>query len=275
VNGIKSFVDQLIRRLAKRKQRAPRGFNRDKVMRDAGLSAAAGLLLAILGAAGTDAIGFPARVLYWVPLMMALTGVGWTIAVLFARLAPLRTAPVAFAVVTMTTGIIAAIIVVVWSAPFLAGTAQGAPPLQEVLAPALAIAAAMTALVMLLERPGPQTRAPAYGAVRCRFLVRLSPPHSASQLIAVRSEDHYVRAYTGAGEVMLLMRLQDAVAELDGIEGAQVHRSWWVARDAVEGWRRDGGQRMLVLKGGIMAPVSRPNVRPLEAAGWFDASPLP
>jgi DNA-binding LytR/AlgR family response regulator len=65
------------------------------------------------------------------------------------------------------------------------------------------------------------------------------------------------------------MRLSDAIAELEGLEGAQTHRSWWVARDAVEEARRDGERVTLVLKGGAEAPVSRPNIRPLREAGWL------
>jgi DNA-binding LytR/AlgR family response regulator len=65
------------------------------------------------------------------------------------------------------------------------------------------------------------------------------------------------------------MRLSDAIAELEGLEGAQTHRSWWVAREAVESARRDGDRVTLVLKSGAEAPVSRPNVRPLREAGWF------
>jgi DNA-binding LytR/AlgR family response regulator len=65
------------------------------------------------------------------------------------------------------------------------------------------------------------------------------------------------------------MRLSDAIAELEGLEGAQTHRSWWVAKDAVEDARREGERVTLVVKGGVEAPVSRPNVRPLRQAGWF------
>jgi DNA-binding LytR/AlgR family response regulator len=68
---------------------------------------------------------------------------------------------------------------------------------------------------------------------------------------------------------MILMRLNDAVAELDGIAGAQTHRSWWVARAAVLSATRSGGRVNLTLKNGITAPVSRPNVAPLRADGWF------
>ena len=65
------------------------------------------------------------------------------------------------------------------------------------------------------------------------------------------------------------MRLADAVAELEGLEGAQVHRSWWVARDAVVGVTRGDGRATLTLKGGVTAPVSRRYAPALRKAGWY------
>ena len=82
-------------------------------------------------------------------------------------------------------------------------------------------------------------------------------------------EDHYVRAHTAMGSDLILMRMRDAVSELDGLEGEQVHRSWWVARGAVEDVKRGGRNIRLVLSGGLEAPVSRANVAPLKAGGWF------
>ena len=63
--------------------------------------------------------------------------------------------------------------------------------------------------------------------------------------------------------------LRQLEAELEGLEGAQTHRAWWVARGAVESTRRDGDRLTLILKGGAEAPVSRPNIRPLREAGWY------
>ena len=82
-------------------------------------------------------------------------------------------------------------------------------------------------------------------------------------------EDHYVRAHTMLGSDLVLLRLRDALGELDGIEGAQVHRSWWVARDAVESVERDGRSVRLVLPRGIAAPVARSRIAELTKAGWF------
>ncbi len=66
-----------------------------------------------------------------------------------------------------------------------------------------------------------------------------------------------------------LMRLSDAIAELQGIEGAQVHRSWWVARTAIVEAVRGDGRATLTLKDGAEVPVSRTYARLLRQSGWI------
>ena len=85
----------------------------------------------------------------------------------------------------------------------------------------------------------------------------------------MEAEDHYLRLHTSKGSDLILMRLSDAVTELEGVEGAQTHRSWWVARAAVVDVRRSEGRASLKLKGGQDAPVSRSYARALRQAGWF------
>lgn len=120
------------------------------------------------------------------------------------------------------------------------------------------------------QRPGTVTHAAAGGATKpVRFMERLPGKLKGAVIYAVSSEDHYLRLHTSKGADLILMRLSDAMAELEGLEGAQTHRSWWVARDAVERVKRDGDKVTLVLKGGAEAPVSRPNVRALREAGWL------
>jgi hypothetical protein len=100
------------------------------------------------------------------------------------------------------------------------------------------------------------------------FLARL-PGHFGA-LLALSSEDHYVRAYNDSSSVLILIRLRDAIGELGGaIAGEQVHRSWWVARDAVVGRKSDGRSVRLVLSNGLEVPVSRDRVAALKSAGWF------
>lgn len=95
------------------------------------------------------------------------------------------------------------------------------------------------------------------------------PPELGSDVIALEMEDHYVRVHTALGSELVLMRLRDAMVHVAHIEGRQVHRSWWVARGAVEDVTREGRNVRLVLARKIEAPVSRAQVSELKDAGWI------
>lgn len=95
------------------------------------------------------------------------------------------------------------------------------------------------------------------------------PAEIGTDLIALEMEDHYVRAHTALGSELVLMRMRDAVAEMGGLNGMQVHRSWWVARNAVADVKRAGRNVRLILDNGREAPVSRANVQLLKDAGWI------
>jgi hypothetical protein len=104
-----------------------------------------------------------------------------------------------------------------------------------------------------------------------RILRRL-PPRLGRDLLCLSMEDHYVRLHTVEGSALVLMPLSQALDELGDLDGLQVHRSWWVARDAVESVIEDGRNLRLRLKGGVEAPVSRASVARLRAAGWLKHS---
>jgi DNA-binding LytR/AlgR family response regulator len=101
------------------------------------------------------------------------------------------------------------------------------------------------------------------------FRARLEFRYRQAEILALSAEDHYLRVHTSAGETLILMRLYDAIAELDGIEGSQIHRSWWVAKDAVRDVARGDGKVDLVLKDDLRAPVSRRYQKALKADGWL------
>lgn len=102
-----------------------------------------------------------------------------------------------------------------------------------------------------------------------KFLERLPLKLRGAEVWAVEAEDHYLRLHTSKGQDLILMRLADAVAELEGIEGAQVHRSWWVARDAITEAERGDGRAILTLKDGGKVPVSRTYAKLLRENGWI------
>ena len=95
------------------------------------------------------------------------------------------------------------------------------------------------------------------------------PAELGSDIVALEMEDHYVRVHTARGSALVLMRLRDAMVLVAEVEGMQVHRSWWVARGAVEDVLRDGRNLRLKLPRGIEAPVARANIAVLRDARWI------
>lgn len=134
----------------------------------------------------------------------------------------------------------------------------------------LLVTAAYMILHLVLGRAPRRTHAQApEGRAEPAFLERLPRRLRGAELYAVEAEDHYLRLHTSRGADLIAMRLTDAVDELEGVEGAQVHRSWWVARNAVQHAVRRRGRALLTLKGGLQVPVSRTYAPALRRAHWL------
>ncbi|MEP3225165.1 MAG: LytTR family DNA-binding domain-containing protein [Parasphingorhabdus sp.] len=114
----------------------------------------------------------------------------------------------------------------------------------------------------------PSAPPPPPAAVKFPLRDRL-PSGFADPVIALGVEDHYVRVYSSSHSEMLLLRLSDAIREIEPLEGMQVHRSWWVARNAIEKTKREGRNLRLVLNSGLEVPVSRAYVTKLKQLGWI------
>ena len=121
-----------------------------------------------------------------------------------------------------------------------------------------------------LGRQHPGLRRPRLRAA-AGFLDRL-PPRLGRDLLCLQMEDHYVRAHTSRGSDLILTPLKEAIADLGAAEGLQVHRSWWVARDAVAEPVTRGRNLVLRLTNGLEVPVSRTSVAKLRAAGWLEGA---
>jgi hypothetical protein len=101
-----------------------------------------------------------------------------------------------------------------------------------------------------------------------RLLARLSPGFQAP-IIALQSEDHYVRVHGRKGSELILIRLRDAIVEMAGVPGEQVHRSWWIAREGVIATIRAGRGWSLRLVNGELAPIARESVYRLRRSGFL------
>lgn len=102
-----------------------------------------------------------------------------------------------------------------------------------------------------------------------KVLSRLPVHLQEAELYALSAEDHYVRVHTSKGEEMVLMRLSDAIEETGGVIGAQTHRSWWVARSAIEKISSKGRTAEITLRSEVNVPVSRNALKTLKTMGWL------
>jgi DNA-binding LytR/AlgR family response regulator len=231
----------------------------------------AGAVLALTGAFGSGdaALGF--RLAYWVPVMLLGSGWGHLCSRMIDRWIDMDERPWP-AIAALTAAITGPVSLLVW---FVTGVMfQGAvPPLRALpllIGPVLTITAVMSALNVFLARGRPvQTHAAPAGSAPARFPDRLPPRLRGAAIRAVQAEDHYLRIHTDRGSDLILMRLSDALEELEGLEGSRTHRSWWVAREAVRDIARGDGRATLTLEGGLVAPVSRRYAPALRAAGWY------
>lgn len=226
----------------------------------------AGAFLAAIGAMGTGGAPLVPRVLYWMALCALGAVAGTLVAHAISRFLPGLDAPWlrGLLIVAALTPLFA---LVVW-------LTNGRHPLSlavigTYLGVTLIMTSGMTTLMMLASRRPIETHAAPPEAAPPRFLERLPPRLRGGEIYAVEAEDHYLRLHTSRGQDLILLRLSDAVTELDGIEGAQTHRSWWVAKAAVRDAKRGDGRATLTLTSGVEAPVSRAYARALREAGWF------
>ena len=253
------------------------------LLSDLAIMTVIGVFLGILGPFGSSDLPLPVRLISW--LAFAYVGyacyrpltplIDWAERTLDLPREGLWVAGVVLATVPMTFAVLAL------------GNPQAPfrwPGLEIALTSyfyVLVVGGAVTLLFYIIEsrrdaKPAPAPAAtpdtepsPAPAPQPANPLLDQLPAALGSDVIALEMEDHYVRVHTALGSELVLMRLRDAVAHVAHIEGAQVHRSWWVARLAVEDVIREGRNVRLVLAGGLEAPVSRAQVSELKDAGWF------
>ena len=113
-----------------------------------------------------------------------------------------------------------------------------------------------------------ESRQPDASPLAAPFLSRLSARRG-RKLLHLHMQDHYVEAHTDKGSELVLLRFRDAIRELEGLDGMQVHRSHWVAASAVDRAMRRNGRLFLKLTNGDEVPVSRSFAPALKERGWI------
>lgn len=140
----------------------------------------------------------------------------------------------------------------------------------NLLIPVFTVNIGVVVLAVLIRRGAASLAPPAVRDTAPPPVIRekLPPKLARADLIAVEAEDHYLRVHTTAGDALILMRLTDAIEALRDRAGFRTHRSWWVARDAVEHARFRQGRGELTLANGLKVPVSRAFATTVKAIDW-------
>ncbi|QJQ31732.1 LytTR family transcriptional regulator [Sphingomonas lacunae] len=206
---------------------------------------------------------------YWIALLLALTiaamPMSFIVAGLFMRIDPLAAIYqpqfLAFYLQVWVVGlVIHGAMTLLMRQPAIeaaTGIETGQPPSSADTAPANIASPSLTATEATSAVPAAAEPSPA-----------LPLPPGFGPLLALKAEDHYLRAYAPDREELFLMRLRDAVALLPVESGVQVHRSWWVASEAVTALKREGRGATLMLSNGLAVPVARDRMAAVKAAGW-------
>lgn len=229
------------------------------------IALAAGTFLAFGGAFGSADAKLPVRLVYWLGLMI----VGWiwggfVSRAFFRRPGESRSLWLRVLILSLTLSVPYSIVVAVVGI-YAMGSHYDLADIPGLFLTVVAISAVMVTLNVMADRQGvtsASTQPP-------KFLERLPLKLRGAEVWAVEAEDHYLRLHTSKGQDLILMRLSDAIDELEGIEGARAHRSWWVAREAITDAVRGDGRATLTLKDGAEVPVSRTYARLLRERGWI------
>lgn len=226
-----------------------------------------GTFLSILAPYNTSQFGWPFVWIYWTGLM----GFGWLCAFIIRDAMEKRLPgwpPFPFYAL-MSAAISVPMTGAVLAVQLLRG--ETFPPIAVpiVFVSVWVISAGVTFVGYLQERSEKSKNPEPVAEAGRALLDKLPPKLQRAAVLALESEDHYLRVHTDAGDALILMRLSDAMAAVEALDGAQTHRSWWVARTAVDNVSRGDGRATLALRNGVTAPVSRTYSPKLREAGWY------
>jgi LytTr DNA-binding domain len=241
--------------------------------------AAMAAIAAVLGLSGPfgtfAAMETVRRLVYWLAVVVLTYGVGRTVASFVAarigdRLGDRR---LRLLVASLACGVAVTLVVLVINEIAFGDT--GLPPLLLWLDCTL-ISIAVLGVVAMVEPPAPRAVESASSSAALpepggpgeppAIIARLPLPQR-GRLLALSVKDHYVEVITDRGRALVLTRLSDAIREAVPTVGLQIHRSHWVAIEAVERVGRSGGRLFVEIRGGERLPISRGFLPAARAAG--------
>jgi hypothetical protein len=245
------------------------------------VAALAAVVMSVTGALGTDEAPFAIRLGFWLICMLAGAFIGAGASTMFKSWGGLARWPWAEVLaISVLMALPQTLIVIAARSMIFDLRVPGNQGIGIMFGFVLFICVVMVALDYVMHKDERTVPVAAVSAAAIssdappadpadRFRKRLPHGLRAARLLALEAEDHYLRVHTDGGTGLILMRMADAVAELAALEGAQTHRSWWVARSALVAAKRGDGRALLTIQGGQEVPVSRSFYKAINEAGWL------
>ncbi len=220
-----------------------------------------GGLLGFSGAFGTNELVLSVRVFYWISAVLVCTIVANFIGMALDLAIDSEAKPLSYHVVFLAILAMILPIVIVIINHLMFKIPLSIRSYKFLFLPVFIISLFMTILHFFMEKIPMQSHAMTQNEpnkeFRPKVFDRLDIKFRTSDILAIKSEDHYLRVFTSMGETLILLRLYDAINELEGIEGVQTHRSWWVAIEAIDRLEKDYGKNRFILKNALEVPISR------------------
>lgn len=98
-----------------------------------------------------------------------------------------------------------------------------------------------------------------------KSLLNYVPASKRGLLLSFSAQDHYVDIVTTKGHHLQRISMKEAVALVSEKQGLQVHRSHWVAFEAILALEMHSGRHFVALRNGTQIPVSKTKIKAIHA----------
>lgn len=227
-------------------------------------------VLALSGPFGTQQdLTLPGRLGFWLPIVFVGFAVGYLAGSIVGRWGSQRgySRLLTYTLAGIASGVSVLPVVLAINAILLGSDITEPTYLLRQLVNCFVIAGVVTLNMAVFSKVGDNTAQPATGHDEPDRLIRRLPLEKRGRIVSLSVNDHYVEVTTTRGTTSLLIRLKDAIDEVDRTEGLQIHRSHWVALPAVRQIKRVNGSVIAVTEDMSELPVSRTYVPALKERG--------
>ena len=227
-------------------------------------------ILALSGPFGTEAqLTLSGRLGFWLLIVFVGFAIGYLAGSVVGRWGSQRglPRPLTYMLAGIASGFSVLPVVLAINLTLLGSDISEPAYLLRQLVNCFVIAGVVTLNMAVFSKSDGKAAPPAAGSDEPDRLIRRLPLEKRGRLVSLSVNDHYVEVRTTRGTTSLLIRLKDAIDEVDRTEGLQIHRSHWVALQAIRQIKRVNGNVVTITEDGSELPVSRTYVPALKERG--------